>query len=198
MRSPKQLLKRLPPFNHLYHRLQVYETNLSKLQVKFNKNHDSLMEAKNSPREWLAAQYLKGQGIEIGAKSLPLKVPRGVKVKYLDHLNEKGLAKKYPSVPTKDLVNVDIVDDGERLGRVKDNSQDFIIANHFVEHTLDPIQTIENMYSKLKPNGILYIALPDKRLTFDKPRRLTSYHHLLAQRHKNPPQNIGTKLPRNG
>ena len=34
----------------------------------------------------------------------------------------------------KNTVNVDIIDDGEKLNKIEDNSQDFIIANHFIEH----------------------------------------------------------------
>jgi len=37
------------------------------------------------------------------------------------------------------------------------------------------------MYSKLRKNGVLFMALPDMRHTFDRKRPLTSYEHLLEE-----------------
>jgi hypothetical protein len=37
------------------------------------------------------------------------------------------------------------------------------------------------MYKKLRKNGVLYMAIPDKRYTFDHARPLTDYAHLLEE-----------------
>ena len=79
---------------------------------------------------------------------------------------------------SESLVTVDIVDDGERLAGIPDTSQDFVIANHFLEHCQNPIAALVNHFRVLKPGGILYLALPDKRYSFDSERPVTSIEHL--------------------
>lgn len=135
----------------------------------------------NSKRNFLAERYLAGNGIEIGAAQLPVRLPKKAKVKYVDVFTADELRKVFPLYTKLDIVQVDVVDDGEKLTKFKDSSLDFIIANHFLEHCLDPIGTVLNMYKKLRKSGVLYMAIPDKRYTFDKPRPLTSYGHLLDE-----------------
>ena len=131
-------------------------------------------------RDAVAATYLKGDGIEIGALHNPLKVGENARVRYLDRMTAAELRRQYPELSDKPLVKVDIVDDGERLSTVADASQDFVIANHFLEHVQDPIRAFLAMMRVLRPAGVLYLALPDKRFTFDAARPSTSVEHLLA------------------
>jgi SAM-dependent methyltransferase len=136
----------------------------------------------STKRNFLAQQYLSGKGIEIGAAHLPIKLPKSAKVKYVDVFSTEDLRKVFPQeYKTAPLVEVDVVDDGETLSKFKDDSLDFIIANHFIEHCLDPIGTIINMYKKLRKEGVLYMAIPNKQYTFDKPRDITPYEHLLEE-----------------
>jgi predicted SAM-dependent methyltransferase len=130
-------------------------------------------------REAIAKQYVRGKGIEIGALHHPLKVPRTATVTYVDRLSVEGLREHYPELKHEKLVPVDIIDDGEQLTRLARSSQDFVIANHFIEHCQDPIGAIQNMLRVLAPGGVLYLAIPDKRYTFDEARPLTSLEHLL-------------------
>ncbi|MDM8546029.1 methyltransferase domain-containing protein [Candidatus Venteria ishoeyi] len=130
-------------------------------------------------REYLANQYLRGAGIEIGALHNPIKLPSTAQVSYLDHLPNELLRLHYPELCHRELVPVDIIDDGEQLNTVADNSQDFLVANHFLEHCENPLRSIQQHFRVLKPEGILYYALPDKRFTFDKPREVTPFEHLL-------------------
>ncbi len=128
---------------------------------------------------WFAAyRYIRGNGIEIGALNLPLPTYHGAKVRYVDRLPTDKLRLAYPEFADQTLVEVQHVDDGEKLDGLPDESCDFVIANHMLEHTRNPIGTIENMFRVLRPNGILYLALPDKRFTFDAGRAVTSYEHL--------------------
>ena len=111
-----------------------------------------------------------------------MKLPKGASVRYVDIFTAEELRRAWPQDYTKlDIVEIDVVDDGEKLTKFKNNSLDFIIANHFMEHCLDPIGTIINMYKKLKKDGVLFFAIPDKRYTFDKKRPLTTYEHLLKE-----------------
>ncbi len=137
-------------------------------------------------RRSLAWQYLRGQGIEIGALHSPLAVRPGTRVLYVDRMPVDQLRQQYLDCADLPLVPVDIVDDGERLTRVRDTSQDFVIANHFLEHCQDPIGTLKQMFRVLRPGGVLYLAIPDKRYTFDAPRAVTSLAHLWEDHQRGP------------
>jgi SAM-dependent methyltransferase len=56
----------------------------------------------------------------------------------------------------------------------------FRVANHFLEHCENPIQTIVNFSRVLRDGGILYMAVPDKRFTFGVERPVTDYQLLSA------------------
>lgn len=129
-------------------------------------------------RNRIAAAYLYGQGIEIGALHHPLQVGSGAKVKYLDRLPLAVLRQQYPELADDVIMPLDIIDDGEQLVTIGNESLDFIIANHFIEHCENPIATLTNFFSRLKPGGVVYLAVPDKRFTFDRQRGSTSLAHL--------------------
>jgi len=131
------------------------------------------------PRRRLALRFIRGRGIEIGALHNPLWMPPWARVTYVDRLTEGELRGHYPELSSFRLVKVDVVDDGEKLTRFEPGTQDFIIASHFLEHTQDPIGTIRRLLEVLRPGGILFLAVPDKRFTFDKGRPETEFAHVL-------------------
>ena len=131
-----------------------------------------------------AEPFIKGDGIEIGPLSIPLPLPQGAHVRYVDRLNTDDLRKMYPNAGN--LLPIDIVDDGERLESFAPASVDFVIANHFLEHCQDPILTIANMIRVLRKGGVLFMAVPDKRFTFDADRPITPFEHLVFD-HENGP-----------
>jgi predicted SAM-dependent methyltransferase len=134
----------------------------------------------------LAAQlYLSGEGLEIGALNGPLSLPQDAHARYVDRFGLDELCKHYPGL---DLVDVDIIDDGERLTSIPEGSQDFIIANHFLEHCQDPILTLRTLTSRLKPGGRLFMAVPDADHTFDRERPSTTFEHLLQDHAEGPEQ----------
>lgn len=130
-------------------------------------------------REALAFQYIRGKGIEIGALHRPLWVPASAKVRYIDRLPVRELRLQYPELRENALVAVDVVDDGETLSKFQSGSLDFVIANHFLEHCENPIGAVESFLRVLKPGGIVYLAVPDKRFTFDAGRGITGLQHLV-------------------
>jgi predicted SAM-dependent methyltransferase len=129
-------------------------------------------------RQSVAQEYIAGAGIEIGALHHPLPVPKNATVSYVDRMNVEQLRQQYPELNQLPLVDVDILADGETLESINDFSQDFVIANHFLEHCQNPLLAIENMLRVLKQNGVLFMAIPDKRYTFDIARPVTTYQHL--------------------
>jgi ubiquinone/menaquinone biosynthesis C-methylase UbiE len=134
----------------------------------------------------VAEAYLRGEGIEIGALHMPLRVPEAAHVRYVDRMSVADLRTHYPELGDQELVNVDIIADGERLESIDDATQDFVIANHFVEHCQDPIGALLNMFRVLKPGGALYLAIPDKRCSFDVDRPVTTLDHLMRDHQEGP------------
>ena len=114
-------------------------------------------------RKRVAARYLSGSGIEIGALDAPT-----------------TLAQHYPELDPGRFVKVDVLDDGERLTRFNDASLDFVIANHMLEHCENPLGTLRHHLRRVKPGGMLFYAVPDMRMGFDRARPMTPFEHLVA------------------
>jgi len=126
-------------------------------------------------------QYLAGDGVEIGALHNPLDLSGQpvTRIRYVDRYDLEGLRKHYPELNDWNIMPVDIVDDGQVLGTVPDASLDFVIANNMIEHTDDPFGTIRNWLSKLRPGGVVYLTVPDKRIGWDEHRPLTPLMHMV-------------------
>jgi hypothetical protein len=72
----------------------------------------------------------------------PLFVLPDVQVKYIDRYTIAELRYQVRDIPLlrdKPMVAVDVLDDGAALATVPDESQDFVIANHILEHVQNPI-----------------------------------------------------------
>lgn len=132
-------------------------------------------------RKTPAHLYLSGEGIEIGALHKPLEVDREkCSVKYIDYKTFDENRLRYPELEKEAIVFTDIVDDGFTLNKIEDNSQNFIIANHALEHSPDPYGTLLRWLSKLKVNGVIYAAIPIGEKCYDQGRPNTTVSHLYA------------------
>jgi len=131
-------------------------------------------------RRSVAEDSIAGQGIELGALHSPFPVPETAEVEYVDRFSTAQLRAEYPELADLPLVEVDRVDDGERLTTVPDRSQDFVIASHFLEHCEDPVGTLAAHLRVLRPGGVLLLALPDRRDGIDRHREATTLEHLVA------------------
>lgn len=140
-----------------------------------------MMENNQSAIRAELTQHLHGRGIEIGAlhKPLPIDNPKVDLIQYVDRLPIEELRQHYPELNDLPLVEPEILDEGGELSSIPDQSLDFIIANHLFEHLENPLRALEIWCRKLRPKGVIYLAVPDKRFTFDKDRDLTSIGHLL-------------------
>lgn len=139
-------------------------------------------------RAHIAARYLKGAGIEIGALGTPLNVQPHVKVTYVDRQSLEDLRKEYPEMANRQLVKPDIIDDGETLNLIPDGSLDFLVANHFLEHCENLLGTLRSHTRKLKPGGRLFYAIPNRDFTFDRDRPVTPFEHLVQDDREGPQQ----------
>lgn len=61
---------------------------------------------------------------------------------------------------------------------LQDQSYDFLLSCHMIEHTANPIKTLKEFHRVLKAGGKLVILAPDKRYTFDHNREITSVEHM--------------------
>jgi SAM-dependent methyltransferase len=135
----------------------------------------------NRNRAFFARSYCSGRGIEIGALHHPLPLHDGAKVRYVDRMSADDVRKQYPELNGQPLVHVDIVDNGETLSTLPDGQEDFVIANQFIEHCQNPVRALVNMLRVLRNGGIVMLAVPDKRFTFDKDRSITTNEHILDE-----------------
>lgn len=129
-------------------------------------------------RHVLAKNYLKGTGIEIGALDKPMWVPSGVTVRTVDRLPAEELRAHY-GLP--EACRVDYVCDAQKLETIPSGSQNFVIANHVFEHMENCLVALENWLRVLQPGGVVFMAIPDKRFTFDKDREVTPFAHVLDE-----------------
>ena len=93
-------------------------------------------------RAELASAHLAGRGLEIGALHQPLKVSRRARVQYVDRFPAAKLREHYPELAKLPLIEPDLIDDGQQLRTVPSESQDFVVANHFIEHCENPIGAV--------------------------------------------------------
>jgi predicted SAM-dependent methyltransferase len=127
------------------------------------------------------ASLLTGQGIEIGALHRPLELPAQAVVTYVDKVPMEVLREHYKTLEASELAPVQILGSAEDLSAFADASLDFVIANHLIEHLEDPIQALKEFSRVLRRGGLVYMCVPDSRVTFDRTRPLTPFEHVLAE-----------------
>jgi SAM-dependent methyltransferase len=133
----------------------------------------------------LLTRFLNGSGVELGPGHHPMPIPfPGVSVRYVDRWQpEENLAlftnlESGATFPKPDIVaNLDV----DRLAALPDESQDFVIASHLLEHLADPLTQLGEIYRVLKPGAVILVFLPDRRYTFDRQRSATPLAHLIAE-----------------
>jgi SAM-dependent methyltransferase len=60
-----------------------------------------------------------------------------------------------------------------------DHSLDYVLASHVLEHVANPVAALAEWYRVLRPGGIIYLIVPDRRATWEHARALTSVEHML-------------------
>jgi SAM-dependent methyltransferase len=124
------------------------------------------------------AARLSGKGLELGALHRPLLAHAGMAMTYVDRADQTTLKKTFPEL-AEAIIPVDIVDDAETLSTIADGSFDFVVAAHLIEHTRNPIGALESWLRVIRPGGLLYLIVPDKRQTFDRARVRTTLEHVI-------------------
>lgn len=124
---------------------------------------------------------LDGRGLEIGPSYNPL-IPKseGFNVETVDYTDADGLRAKYDSNPHVDIGRIEEVDHvvsgetslSDAIG--KHGYYDYAVASHVIEHTPDLVSFLQSLENLLSADGVLMLAVPDKRHCFDVLQPLSS------------------------
>ena len=130
-----------------------------------------------------AIKYLLGSGYEIGAQTNPLIIPDKYKsqinISYIDRMSKQESCQIF-NLDENALVEVDLVCEADNLFALANESVDFIVACHVIEHTVDLIHTIQEMLRVIKQGGVLFLVYPNNGLNkFDFFRVKTTWHHIM-------------------
>ena len=120
------------------------------------------------PDSRLAHHYLDGLwGLEIGGSSHN---PFHLNTLNVDYTDDYSTIYKQAEIEVSgSYMKVDIVAPGDDLP-FKNNTLDFVISSHVIEHFYDPIKAVEEWLRVVKPGGFVYIIAPHKERTFDRDR----------------------------
>ena len=120
--------------------------------------------------------------LEIGALDTPTYTKTDASIKYLDYASKEELISSNednPRYTDSRLMEVDFVCPTPEYSKFIKEKFDLVIANHVIEHVKDMISWINEISTIVKPNGYLFLSIPDKRYTFDIVRQETSFVTLL-------------------
>jgi SAM-dependent methyltransferase len=129
-------------------------------------------------RRTIARLFIKSGdvGIEVGAGTRPWPLPDGAKCLYGDIRDEAELQRFFSTggSPSDKFV------DAQTFTGIPDAWVDFVLSAHVLEHLINPIGAIEAAMRTLRVGGLLLLAVPDMRHTWDKDRPLTPLAHLIS------------------
>jgi SAM-dependent methyltransferase len=126
-------------------------------------------------------QGLVGEGLDLGPWHEPFFSPNG-NTKTVERYSLRDLKVNFADLPVEELAKLQEPDfvcdfDKDFLAEFDDDSYDFIVASHLLEHVAQPFLLVSDIYRVLKNDGILLIALPDLRNTFDNRRIPMDFEH---------------------
>jgi SAM-dependent methyltransferase len=73
-----------------------------------------------------------------------------------------------------------IICDGSDLSGLAEDSYDFILSSHNLEHIANPVKALREWQRITKPGGGVILVLPNYTKTFDHRREPTTVSHMLA------------------
>lgn len=88
----------------------------------------------------------------------------------------KGLTYFYDK---KHLPGHQFVLEATNLDAIQNDSYDFLLSSHVIEHTANPIKALKEWVRVVKPGGHLIVLVPHKDGTFDHNRSVTTLNHLI-------------------
>lgn len=129
---------------------------------------------------------LQGVGLEIAPFFRPTLLKRDYNIYYTDYTTAAELVRKHAHLPIaqeikENTVEIDFLwQPGRPLDICVQKRQfDYVIASHVIEHVPNVIGWIRQIFSVLRTGGVLSLAVPDKRYTFDYYRSETQLHEMI-------------------
>ncbi len=115
---------------------------------------------------YINRKYLKGIGMEVGPGENPIATSKNTIFleKFVDNYDEI-----FPKAQKERFVNGSAEDIP-----AQDNSFDFIVSAHCLEHCVDPIKVLKEFKRVVKSCGVIFLILPHCERTFDKGRTISS------------------------
>ncbi|MBU1808106.1 MAG: class I SAM-dependent methyltransferase [Candidatus Omnitrophica bacterium] len=135
-----------------------------------------ILQYQNGPQ-----RFCEGKGIEIGSGGCH-NVKGSMLVDIVNNFSDKNSYK------------VDYQADAHHLPGLPSASLDYVCASHVLEHLTNPIKAILEWTRILKPGGVIWLRIPDKRKTFDRTRNNTRLSHLIEDYEHNVPADDPTHI----
>jgi hypothetical protein len=141
---------------------------------------------------WDLHDFSDGHGLEVGPLHRPMIQRDEGDVSYVDVLDRDGLLEHYaddPHVPADAIPEIDfhLIEDGHTRSLVEATKAgapfDWVMASHVIEHVPDLIGWLGEVAEIVADDGVLVLAVPDKRYCFDAHRPPTTVGQLLAANH---------------
>ncbi|GAB4136284.1 MAG: hypothetical protein Fur0037_00670 [Planctomycetota bacterium] len=122
------------------------------------------------------------RGLEIGPYLQPTVRKDEGRIEYLDFYTAEELAEQefQRTGASVEVPPVDHVVKSDDYFRHVQGEFDYVIANHVIEHVDNPIQWLIDLARLVREDGVLFLAVPDKKYNFDRYRSDTPLSHLLA------------------
>lgn len=104
---------------------------------------------------------------------------------YVDHASRQELVAKYKEDPAVDddaIVDLDFIWGQESLLELFGGIApvDYIVASHLIEHVPDLVGWLQEAAAVLATGGILALAIPDRRYTFDYLKEVSTTSELIG------------------
>jgi hypothetical protein len=132
-----------------------------------------------------SAEYLsRSLCLEISPLSRPILDPNHPNSRYLDIFSREELKKQYETDHTinkDEIVEVHYVDKGNNYHELVGTDRfELILASHVIEHVPNLLKWLNGLALILRDNGVIKLAIPDKRYCFDYLRRQTSISDIVG------------------
>ncbi len=88
-----------------------------------------------------------------------------------------------------------IIAEGSDLATVADDTYDFVLSCHNLEHFANPVKALKEWERITRPGGSLILVLPDYRRTFDHRRAPTPVDHMMEDYLRGVGEDDATHIP---
>jgi SAM-dependent methyltransferase len=129
---------------------------------------------------------IQGRGLEVAPYFNPVTDKATMNVAYTDYISTDEIRRKASENPggiDKAVPEVDFVwTPGKPLRQCipVDETFDYAIASHVMEHVPNPVGWLNDILAVMKPGAVIAVILPDKRVNMDYFRRETTAAEMLG------------------